>query len=76
MPRRLKEKTWLEILNEAKSKRRTTIGGIPGWKADFSYFNKNQKPLFGVRLHKFRKNSNYLLFSGWDYYESRATTGA
>lgn len=50
MPRRLKEKTWLEILNEAKSKRRTTIGGIPGWKADFSYFNKNQKPLFGVRF--------------------------
>lgn len=50
MPRRLKEKTWLELLNEAKSKRKTTIGGIPGWKVDFSYFNKNQKPLFGVRF--------------------------
>lgn len=49
MPKRLKEKTWLEILNEAKSKRRTTIGGIPGWKADFSFFNENQ-PVCGIRF--------------------------
>ena len=58
MPRRLKEKTWLEVLSEAKSKRRTTIGGIPGWKADFSYFNKNLPPLFGIRFFIEYTNQN------------------